>query len=660
MSARAIETVGLSEDLRSTLSLSTPRPAGRARRGLRLPGPERRRQDDDDPAAARAAPSDRRPGRAVRRRRVARPGDGASAGRLRRQRAVPVAGSDRRRDARLPRDGCARETDRAYRDVLVERFQLDTSKKVRALSHGNRQKVQLIAAFASRADLLILDEPTGGLDPLMEMAFRETVREAKERGQTVFLSSHILSEVEAVCDRVGILRAGAARRPGDAGRAPPPRAPRPSRSTFDGRRPDAPGAAGRRGRERGRERAALRGERRHRAAASPRSPTSRWTSLDEPRALARGDLPAPLRGRGRTVPGASAIARRAFADARVRTISFALLLFAFAAYLQATAYREGYPTLEDRLAVRARASARTMPRALLYGEPHDLLTVGGYVSWRVGGTPRDLRRRSGACSAPSARCAPRRTRAARSSCSPGVVGRRMAFAPSSRRSAPAPRCCGSRSSPRFVAGELPAGGSAYLALAIVSVVPVFAGVGALASQLAPTKRLATGLSTGVLALAFALRTVAAITSGGGWSGCAGLTPLGWAGELRPFADPQPLVLLLPVASDRLLLVMAARAGGPPRHRQRPAAVAGQRQRRGCACSGRRSRRRCATSAAGLVAWLRRQSARSPCSWASSPAPSRPTSSPTTLQDQLEKLGAELDRDARRAGSAFRSSSSSSR
>jgi len=98
--------------------------------------------------------------------------------------------------------------DAAYRDVLVARFQLDADKKVRALSHGNHQKVQLVAAFASRADLLVLDEPTGGLDPLMEMAFRETVREAKERGQTVFLSSHILSEVEAVCDRVGILRGG--------------------------------------------------------------------------------------------------------------------------------------------------------------------------------------------------------------------------------------------------------------------------------------------------------------------------------------------------------------------------------------------------------------------------------------------------------------------
>jgi len=99
-------------------------------------------------------------------------------------------------------------TDTGYREVLVERFLLDTSKKVRALSKGNRQKIQVVAAFASRADLLVLDEPTSGLDPLMEVAFRDTVEEARQRGQTVFLSSHILSEVEALCDRVGILRQG--------------------------------------------------------------------------------------------------------------------------------------------------------------------------------------------------------------------------------------------------------------------------------------------------------------------------------------------------------------------------------------------------------------------------------------------------------------------
>jgi ABC-2 type transport system ATP-binding protein len=100
------------------------------------------------------------------------------------------------------------QVDVAYRDKLIERFDLDPSKTVRAYSKGNRQKLILIAGLMSRPDLLLLDEPTSGLDPLMEQAFRHSVLEAKERGQTVFLSSHILSEVEALCDRVGILRNG--------------------------------------------------------------------------------------------------------------------------------------------------------------------------------------------------------------------------------------------------------------------------------------------------------------------------------------------------------------------------------------------------------------------------------------------------------------------
>jgi ABC-2 type transport system ATP-binding protein len=98
--------------------------------------------------------------------------------------------------------------DHAYRDKLVERFDFDAKKKARAYSKGNRQKIALIGAFATRADLLILDEPTSGLDPLMEQTFRTCMAEARERGQTVFLSSHILSEVEAVADRIAILRAG--------------------------------------------------------------------------------------------------------------------------------------------------------------------------------------------------------------------------------------------------------------------------------------------------------------------------------------------------------------------------------------------------------------------------------------------------------------------
>ncbi|GAA4065209.1 MULTISPECIES: ABC transporter ATP-binding protein [Actinomadura] len=100
--------------------------------------------------------------------------------------------------------------DRRRRDELLERFELDPKKKGRAYSKGNRQKVGLVAALASDVDLLILDEPTSGLDPLMEEVFQECVREERDRGRTVLLSSHILSEVEALCDRVTIIRKGRA------------------------------------------------------------------------------------------------------------------------------------------------------------------------------------------------------------------------------------------------------------------------------------------------------------------------------------------------------------------------------------------------------------------------------------------------------------------
>ncbi|MFE3737920.1 ATP-binding cassette domain-containing protein [Streptomyces sp. NPDC059096] len=99
--------------------------------------------------------------------------------------------------------------DAARRAALVERFELDPSKKGRTYSKGNRQKVALVAAFASDVDLLILDEPTSGLDPLMEEVFQSCVAEERDRGRTVLLSSHVLSEVEALCDRVSIIRKGA-------------------------------------------------------------------------------------------------------------------------------------------------------------------------------------------------------------------------------------------------------------------------------------------------------------------------------------------------------------------------------------------------------------------------------------------------------------------
>lgn len=94
------------------------------------------------------------------------------------------------------------------RDELIQRFKLDPSKKCRTYSKGNRQKIALISAFASEADLYVLDEPTAGLDPLMERLFQESILEVKRQGKTVLLSSHILSEVEKLCDRVAIIREG--------------------------------------------------------------------------------------------------------------------------------------------------------------------------------------------------------------------------------------------------------------------------------------------------------------------------------------------------------------------------------------------------------------------------------------------------------------------
>ena len=97
---------------------------------------------------------------------------------------------------------------KSRRNELVERFDLDPTKRCGTYSKGNRQKVALIAAFAADADLYILDEPTSGLDPLMEQVFQECIREVKSAGKSVFLSSHILSEVEKLCDKVSIIRQG--------------------------------------------------------------------------------------------------------------------------------------------------------------------------------------------------------------------------------------------------------------------------------------------------------------------------------------------------------------------------------------------------------------------------------------------------------------------
>ena len=190
---------------------------------------------------------------------------------------------------------------------------------------------------------------------------------------------------------------------------------------------------------------------------------------------------------------ASAVARRAFADARVRTISFALL-FALSAVIQSTAYREGYPTVADRRAF-ARSVGENDAARLLYGTPHDLVSVGGYVSWRVGGSMAVFAALFGLLGAVRAMRAEEDAGRAELLLA-GTISRHKAFLAQLAAIGAGAAVLWLALVVSLLAGRLPAGGSAYLALAIVSVVPVFAGVGAVASQLAPNKRMATGLEPG--------------------------------------------------------------------------------------------------------------------------------------------------------------------
>ncbi|HEY4809829.1 MAG TPA: ABC transporter permease subunit, partial [Solirubrobacteraceae bacterium] len=232
-----------------------------------------------------------------------------------------------------------------------------------------------------------------------------------------------------------------------------------------------------------------------------------------------------------------ALARRTFHDARVRTIAYGYL-FAIYAYIQAVGYRHAYPTLADRLGFVRGFAGNTAIR-LFYGEPHDLLTVSGYCAWRVGGTLAILAAIFGLLAA--VRALRTEEDAGRMELVlAGAVGRRTVYLAAALAIAAGTLLLWVAEFVGFLAGRLPVGGSAYLALATVSVVPVCVGIGAIASQLAPSRRVALELGGAVVGVLFVLRVIADTASGAGWLRWA--TPLGWAEELRPFSNPQPLVL----------------------------------------------------------------------------------------------------------------------
>lgn len=249
---------------------------------------------------------------------------------------------------------------------------------------------------------------------------------------------------------------------------------------------------------------------------------------------------------------ASAIARRALADSRVRNASYAAL-FALVAYSQASGYRSAYPTPKSRLAFAHTFGGNASVR-LFYGKPYDLLSVGGYAAWRVGGLLVIFAGMWGVLAA---------VRALRAEEDAGRAELVLA-SPLTRRAAYLAICAAIGAGAvalwaavlaGLVAGRLPVGDSAYLALATVAPAVVFAGVGALTSQLAPTRRIALELGSGVLVLALLIRVIADTASGLDW--LRWLTPLGWSEEMRAFTGTHVAVLALPLGVGALLLV----AGG---------------------------------------------------------------------------------------------------
>lgn len=247
----------------------------------------------------------------------------------------------------------------------------------------------------------------------------------------------------------------------------------------------------------------------------------------------------------------ASVARRALRDGRARTIAFAYV-FAAVAYIQPISYRHTYPTIADRASF-AHAFGSNKAVVLFYGKAYDLLTVGGYSAWRVGGTLSLFGAVFGLLAA--VRALRTEEDAGRAELVlAGIVGRRAAYASAMTATGAATVLLWIAALAGCVAAGLPLGGSAYLALAVISPVLVFVGVGAVTSQLAPSRRMALELGGAVLAVTFLLRVIADTSSGAGW--LRWLIPLGWAEELRPFTGAHPGVLVLPLAASLLLILLA--------------------------------------------------------------------------------------------------------
>ena len=454
---------------------------------------------------------------------------------------------------------------------MLQRFELDPTKKGTAYSKGNRQKVALVAALASDVELLILDEPTIGLDPLMEEVFGECIQAERQRGRTVFLSSHILSEVEALCDRVSIIRNGRNVETGTLAEmrhvtdtsvdvtlnsAPPALAGLPGyRRCGDRREPTAlPGAHGA-------DRCAA-----HRARAV------RDHHSDLPAADAGAAVPPPLRPercRRRAGPGLhrhrlhrefvmnELNGTRALLATNLRRDKLLLPIcaatFAGVAGSSAAATAGLYPD----------AASRTLAAELLNATPALVAMFGRVYEPSLGAI--GLIKLTGLGTVMVGLFALlvviRHTRADEELgryelLAGGSIGRFASLAASLVTAAIGTVLIGLVTAVALIVAGLPPAGSIAFGLTWTVAGLAFAGVGAVAAQLTASARAARALGIGALAVAYLLRAAGDSTGEAEPAWPTWLSPIGWAQQIRPYAGDRWALALLPVACGLVLVALA--------------------------------------------------------------------------------------------------------
>ena len=503
--------------------------------------------------------------------------------------------------------------DQARRDHLIERFDLDPTKKGRTYSKGNRQKVALVAALASDVELLLLDEPTAGLDPLMDATFRDYIGEVRALGRTVLLSSHILSEVEALCDRVSIIRQGVVVetgslaelrhltrtavvaevqtvpagleylpgvhdlvvagsrvtasveshglaaddvRPGIRRRDQPDHAAADPGGAVPAPLPAVP-ARGGGGSWRGTGDAPRRRPRRAPARASGEAigMTAGPASLPAPATGAPTDRSAGGGGRGGrsgTFTATGHVLRLALRRDRVMLPAWVLGISGMA-YFSASATIGLYPELPQRV-LAAGAVNGSAALVALYGRIYDPTSLGELSLFKMTAFGAAM------VGVLMIMLVVRHTRADEEAgrlelVGAGVVGRAAPLAAALLVAAIGCTSLALLTAAGLAAAGLPATGGLAFGLAWGATGMLFAVVGGIVAQLSASARTANGLGLTVLAFAYVARAVGDLAEQGpGW--LSWLSPIGWSQQVRAFSGTRWSILVLPLLATLLMLPVA--------------------------------------------------------------------------------------------------------